>query len=116
MKRGVFFKKDPFYRGIYKSSFRLLRCSEYTDGCIEQGRKIKNRILSPIGYMKEYGCKLVKFDYFNKSGLNRWVLSSDCCNSHSLILASWPESKMSGTRQPLYSAGRVYTGAAKRLS
>lgn len=48
-EKGSFFKKDPFYRGIYKSSFRLLRCSEYTDGCIEQGRKIKNRILFPVG-------------------------------------------------------------------
>ena len=36
----------------------------------------------------EYGCKFVKIGYFNKSGLKRWVLSKDCCNSHSLILAS----------------------------
>lgn len=40
-------------------------------------------------------------------GLHRYlfdnlrVLSNDCCSSHSLILASCPESKISGTFHPL---------------
>ena len=87
-EKGIFFKKSPFYRGIYASCFRKSGSSEYADGCMKNGLKIKNRILSSVVRMMEYGCKVVKFDYFNKSGLNRWVLSKDCCNSHSLILAS----------------------------
>ena len=43
----------------------------------------------------------------SKSGRKRWVRSNDCWNSHSLILASCPESNTSGTFHPLYSAGRV---------
>ena len=46
-------------------------------------------------------------NYFNKSGLSRFVLSSDCSIRHSAMLRSCPDSNTSGTRQPLYSAGRV---------
>ena len=45
--------------------------------------------------------------YFNKSGLSRLVRSSDCSIRHSAMLRSCPDSSTSGTRQPLYSAGRV---------
>ena len=36
-----------------------------------------------------------------RSGRRRRVRSMLCCNCHSFILASWPESRMSGTFQPL---------------
>lgn len=36
-----------------------------------------------------------------RSGRRRCVRSMLCCNCHSFILASWPESRMSGTFQPL---------------
>ena len=51
--------------------------------------------------------QIVFICYFSKSGLRRWVLSRDCWSSHSLILASCPDKRMSGTFHPLYSAGRV---------
>ena len=59
------------------------------------------------GPFTRFGMTRGRWLYFNKSGLKRWVRSKDCCNSHSLIFASWPESRMSGTFHPLYSAGRV---------
>lgn len=34
--------------------------------------------------------------FFSKSGRKAFVRSKDCCSSHSLILASCPESKISG--------------------
>ena len=37
----------------------------------------------------------------NKSGRSLFVRSNDCCNSHSLILASCPDNRISGTFQPL---------------
>ena len=37
----------------------------------------------------------------SKSGRSLRVRSKDCCNSHSLILASCPDNKISGTFQPL---------------
>ncbi len=42
-----------------------------------------------------------------RSGRRRRVRSRLCVISHSFIFASCPDKRMSGTRQPLYSAGRV---------
>lgn len=51
-----------------------------------------------------------------RSGLSLRVRSRDCSCFHWSIFAACPESKISGTFQPLYSAGRVYTGGASKPS
>ena len=107
MKRGSFFKNYPFHREDKRKEYegRDWGMDERWEDIREVSKEnpYSNRDVPLL----EYGCKIVKIDYFNKSGLKRCVLSKDCCNSHSLILASWPERRMSGTRHPLYSAGRV---------
>ena len=88
MKRGSFFKIHPFHR-----EEKWKRLEEEIWGIGEREEEIRG-VSKENPYSRgdvtllEYGCKFVKIGYFNKSGLKRWVLSKDCCNSHSLILAS----------------------------
>ena len=107
MKRGSFFKNHPFHREDKWKGLegRIWGIGEREEEIREVSKENPHSRRDVA--LLEYGCKFVKIGYFSKSGLKRWVLSKDCCNSHSLILASWPERRMSGTRHPLYSAGRV---------
>lgn len=54
--------------------------------------------------------------FFKRSGRRRFVRSIAWSISHSLIFASLPDSNMSGTLHPLYSAGREYIGAESKSS
>lgn len=88
MKRGSFFKIHPFHR---EDKWKRLEGKIWSIG--EREEKIRS-VSKENPYsgrditLLEYGCKFVKIGYFSKSGLKRCVLSKDCCNSHSLILAS----------------------------
>ena len=55
-------------------------------------------------------------DYVLSGGELAFVRVKACSNRHSLILASCPDSKTSGTANPSNSAGRVKTGGASKLS
>lgn len=80
-------------------------------------RKIGINFLNLVDILKKNGLKYqAVFYYCNKSGRRSCVRLMDCSIRQSLIFFSWPESNTSGTFQPSNSAGRVYTGGAKRLS
>ncbi len=87
-EKGEFFQKMPI------SSERKMERPWMRDWSIDEGKEEIRDASKENPYsgrditLLEYGCKFVKIGYFSKSGLKRWVLSKDCCNSHSLILAS----------------------------
>ena len=88
MKRGSFFKNHPFHR---EGKWKGYESGDW-EADVRRGEIREVSKENPYSYrgipLQEYGCKFVKIGYFSKSGLKRWVLSKDCCNSHSLILAS----------------------------
>ena len=114
LKNGVEKHLKKLYQYIRKRKMDLGYIKERTS--FQVWYKQKQRGKSHVHHKAFISLFFIYIFYFSKSGLSRCVLSNDCWSSHSLIFASCPDNNTSGTCHPLYSAGRVYTGAANRLS